>query len=128
MTTRGHGEETTIGFAHSPSSGVVHTNEDDSACTIATGDFERLAAEWKRDTGHLSSPDAIAQHNAYQEIIGMGKEAIPMILRDLEKTRAEWFWALRSIAGESPVRPEDRGDVDAMTNAWLAWGRRRQYI
>ncbi len=58
----------------------------------------------------------------------MGKEAIPLILRDLEETRAQWFWALSSIAGESPIRPEDRGDVDAMTAAWLDWGKRRRYI
>ena len=91
-------------------------------------EFERLAAEWKRETEHLSSPNAIAEHRAYQEIIGMGKEAIPMILRDLAKTRAPWFWALRSIARESPVRPEDRGDVEAMTYTWLDWGRLRHYI
>ena len=70
----------------------------------------------------------IAEHRAYQEIIGMGKEAIPLILRDLKETHAPWFWALRSIARENPVRPEDRGDVDAMTAAWLDWGKRRLYI
>ena len=91
-------------------------------------EFERLAAKWKLDTAHLSSPSAIAEHRAYQEIIGMGKEAIPFILRDLEDSQAQWFWALRSIARESPVRPEDRGDVRAMTAAWLDWGRDRSYI
>ena len=58
----------------------------------------------------------------------MGKEAIPFILRDLEHSRAQWFWALRSIARESPVRPEDRGDVWAMTDAWLNWGKEHRYI
>ena len=91
-------------------------------------EFERRATEWKRDTAHLSSPNMITEHRAYQEIIGMGKDAIPLILRDLEETRAQWFWALNSIAGESPVRPEDRGDVDAMAAAWLDWGKRRRYI
>ena len=91
-------------------------------------EFEQLASEWKRDTAHLSDPSMIAEHRAYQEIIGMGEEAVPMILRDLEKSPALWFWALRSIAGESPIRPEDRGDIDAMTSAWFDWGRRRRYI
>ena len=104
------------------------TSEHAHTETEVQAEFERLAAEWKRETEHLSSPNAIAEHRAYQEIIGMGKEAIPMILRDLEKTRAPWFWALRSIARESPVRPEDRGDVDAMTYTWLDWGRLRHYI
>ena len=91
-------------------------------------EFEQLAAEWKQETAHLSSVSVIAQHPAYQQIIGMGKEAIPLILQDLRETRAQWFWALRSIARESPVNPEDRGDVDAMTDAWLEWGRRSQHI
>ena len=91
-------------------------------------DFRRLAAEWKQETAHLSAPNMIAEHRAYQEIIGMGKDAIPLILQDLRETKAQWFWALRSIARESPIRPEDRGDVEAMTNAWLGWGRRHKYI
>ena len=64
--------------------------------------FERLATDWKHETAHLSSPVMIAEHRAYQEIIGMGKDAIPFILRDLEESPSLWFWALRSIAGESP--------------------------
>ena len=97
----------------------------------ATGieaEFERLATEWKQETAHLSSMVTIAEHRAYQEIIGMGRDAIPFILRDLEVSPSQWFWALRAIAGESPVRPEDRGDVDAMTAAWFDWGRRNFYI
>ena len=101
---------------------------DVRAATELKTEFEQRATKWKQDTAHLSSPSMIAEHRAYQEIIGMGKEAIPMILRDLEETRAPWFWALDSITGESPVRPEDRGDVDAMTAAWLDWGKRRRYI
>ena len=51
-----------------------------------------------------------------------------MILRDLEDSQAQWFRALRSIARESPVRHEDRGDIQAMTAAWLDWGKNRRYI
>ena len=91
-------------------------------------EFERLAAEWKRDTAHLSSSSGIAQHSSYQAIIGMGKEAIPFILEDLEVTRAQWFWALSAITRESAIRPEHRGDVDSMTADWLEWGRRHRYI
>lgn len=98
------------------------------AATDVQADFERLAAQWKQDTAHLSSPIMIAEHRAYQEIIGMGMDAVPLILRDLQESPSQWFLALRSIAGESPVSPEDRGDVDAMAAAWLDWGRRNLYI
>ena len=103
-------------------------SEDVRNVTDAQAEFERLAVEWKQGTAHLSSLSMIAEHRAYQEIIGMGKEVIPLILRDLQDSHAQWFWALRSIARESPVRPEDRGDVHAMTIAWLDWGRDRHYI
>ena len=90
--------------------------------------FERLASEWQRETAHLSSPTDIARHPSYQAIVRIGESAIPLILRDLEATHSQWFQALRAITQESPVRLEDRGDVVAMTNAWLDWGKRRQYI
>ena len=101
---------------------------DVSARAEARAAFDQLASEWQRETAHLSSPAAIAEHNAYQEIIGMGEDAIPWILRDLEATHSQWFWALRCIARESPVKPEDRGDIEAMTTAWLDWGKRHRYI
>ncbi len=91
-------------------------------------EFEELACKWKRETAYLSSLTTIAQHHAYQEIIGMGKAAIPMILRDLEVSHAQWFWALRAITRESPVSPDDRGNVQAMTVAWIEWGKNRRYI
>ena len=94
----------------------------------AQDEFDTLATLWKQETEHLSSPNMIASHMAYQQIIGMGQDAIPLILRDLEETQDQWFWALRAIAKESPIKPEDRGDIDAMTDAWIDWGKRHRYI
>ena len=91
-------------------------------------EFDRLAAEWKRETAHLSSPTMIAEHWAYQEVVGMGAAAIPMILRDLQQAPALWFMALREIAGELPIRSEDRGNIEAMRAAWIDWGERKEYI
>ena len=105
--------------------GLLLASESGAATRV---DFERLTAEWKEETVHLSSPTAIAMHPSYQQIIGMGTAALPLILQDLERAPAQWFLALRAIARESPVRPEDRGDITAMTRAWLDWGKRRQYL
>ena len=98
------------------------------ATTDIEAEFLRLAAEWKDETAHLSSPEMIAAHRAYQEIIGMGKDAIPFILQDLQKSPTQWFWALSSITRESPVHPEDRGDLNAMTLAWLDWGKCNRFV
>ena len=104
------------------------TASDDSTPSPLQSEFDLLAAEWQEQTAFLSSPNTIAEHPAYQAILGMGERAIPMILRDLQKTQAEWFWALRFIARESPVKPENRGNIDAMTADWLDWGKRHHYI
>lgn len=90
--------------------------------------FGRMASAWKADTAHISSPEVIAEHPAYREIIEMGSVVVPLILKDLETTHAQWFWALREIAGEYPVKPIDHGDVRAMADAWIAWGRDQGYV
>lgn len=90
--------------------------------------FDALATLWQEETRYLSSPDTIAKHHAYQEIIRMGEAAIPWILMDLGETYAAWFLALQSIAGESAVKQEHCGDVYAMTADWLDWGKRHHYI
>ena len=91
-------------------------------------EFESLSHAWKEDTQYASSLSEITEHPAYQAIIQMGKPVIPLILEDLAKSREWWFMALSDIAGESPVRDEDRGNVEAMTSAWLEWGREKYYI
>ena len=121
MVTDSQGEKVSSDFVDE----ALDRDGRDAAETLRL--FERLTAEWKRETAHLSSPPAIAEHPAYQEIIGMGEKAIPLILRDLQQTGGQWFRALRSITGESPIQPEDRGNIDAMAKAWVDWGKQHQY-
>lgn len=85
--------------------------------------FDLLAARWREATEFASAPHALFMNPAYQGIIGLGPAVLPLILRDLEETRDHWFWALRAITGENPVRSEERGKVDRMAERWLNWGR-----
>ena len=89
--------------------------------------FEQLATQWRRETGHLSMMNDIVLNRSYQQIIGMGKPAIALILQDLKKEPDHWFWALRSITGENPIQPDDRGRLQKMAEAWLEWGRQHGY-
>ena len=75
----------------------------------------------------MSSTTDIAMLPSYQQIVGMGEIAVPLILRELETEPAQWFWALRAITGENPVPPESRGRVREMTQAWIEWGHREGY-
>jgi len=90
--------------------------------------FATLATRWYQETAALSSVSQIAMHPAYQEIIGMGHTAVPLILRELQSKPGHWFWALRAITGEDPVSPEERGKVRAMAAAWIQWGKERGHI
>ncbi|MEO2091441.1 MAG: hypothetical protein ABGY75_18440, partial [Gemmataceae bacterium] len=79
--------------------------------------FRQLADQWHGETQFLSSTTAICTHPAYQRIIGLGPQVIPLILAELEKQPAHWFWALQALTGENPVRLADQGNVPAMTAA-----------
>ena len=89
--------------------------------------FQRLADQWEDETMYLSNPRQIAQHPAYQEILGMGIAAVPLILERLRDRGGHWFSTLRNMTAADPVLPEDRGNVPAMTAAWMEWGRRNGY-
>jgi hypothetical protein len=83
--------------------------------------FQELVRQWKEATLLLSSITDMAMHPAYQQIIGMGQAALPLLLEELRREPDHWFWALQAITGVNPVPAPDRGDLTRMTQAWLAW-------
>jgi hypothetical protein len=91
--------------------------------------FFSLARAWKKETRFLSSVEEKSVHLAYQRIIGMGEAAVPFILADLDKNGPDdWFWALTVITDENPIAENIAGNMMAMTEAWLQWGRRRGLV
>ena len=85
--------------------------------------FQKLAATWKSAVRFLSDTDEMCSHRAYQEIIGMGAAALPLIFSELEREPDNWFWALKAITGEDPVPEEHRGNVELMAKDWLLWAQ-----
>lgn len=81
--------------------------------------------QWKEATLFLSSITDMAMHPTYQQIIGMGQEALPLLLEELRREPDHWFWALQAIIGVNPVPLPERGNVTAMTQAWLAWAEKQ---
>ena len=95
-------------------------SETDEGLRVA---FEELALSWSSATAHLSSPAKLVEHPAYRQIIGLGPAVLPFILRDLAETGRFWFPALNAITGENPAPEDAAGDAEAMTEAWISWGR-----
>lgn len=90
--------------------------------------FRILAQQWRNETQWISSTTDAAMHPAYQAIIGMGADALPMILEDLRQNSGHWYWALKAISNEDPVVPRDRGSIKKMKRAWLQWGEAKGLV
>jgi hypothetical protein len=87
--------------------------------------FQSLAKIWHEECGHLSSVREMVIHPAYQQIVGMGQDALPFIFSDLERETDHWFWALRAITGDNPVPAEHQGNMTEMAKDWLWWAKKR---
>jgi hypothetical protein len=81
--------------------------------------FHALAEKWKRETGHLSIVQQKAMHPFYQAIIGLGEKALPILIKELDQSPRDWFWALRAITRENPV--DDDVTVEEAVESWKKW-------
>lgn len=90
--------------------------------------FYALASQWESEVEGMSSTVQMSQHPAYQEIVSMGDQIIPLLLRELKNNPLYWLSALSQITGENPIKPEQRGKIKQMASAWLEWGKNQGYI
>lgn len=91
-------------------------------------EFERRARVWKSETAICSQLDKIVLHPAYQRIMALGPQVIPLILEDLSKRPAHWFWALHNLVPEGEDPAEGAATIREATEAWLQWGKQEGYI
>lgn len=84
--------------------------------------FEGLAKTWRAETGSGSSMSTRVLHPAYQQIIGLGQEVVPILLEELRQRPTHWFHALQSITGEDPITTSHRGSIREMADDWIRWG------
>jgi len=103
----------------------VSSTEAVGADEVLKKEFEALARQWRRDTRHVSSIHDKSMSRAYQKIISKGEAIVPFILRDLERTRDHWLWALDIIEDENPAESAD--SFEDAVDAWLQWGRANSY-
>jgi hypothetical protein len=88
----------------------------------------RLLATWREQTAFLSSSTALVAHPAYQELIALGRSALPFLFRDMEQTfDGHLSSALVAITGAQPVPPEEGGKIRKVAERWLAWARKNGY-
>jgi len=108
---------------------AAELQNDGSTVTIdLVAEFRRLAAKWHQEAGYLSSLTEAFERPAYREIIALGPDVVPIILRELEIRPVWWFGALRELTGENPVHPEHRGRLDLISKDWIEWGYGKGYL
>ncbi|MFC7503101.1 hypothetical protein ACOACQ_19230 [Nocardioides sp. CPCC 206347] len=81
--------------------------------------FKVHADEWRDETQFVSNLSKIVAHPAYQKIIGLGPQAVPLIIAELRVQPELWFWALTSIVGEDQAQGVQT--VSEAASSWVAW-------
>ena len=92
-----------------------------------TEEFQRLAGEWHNAVDYHSSTTVRNSYPAYQKIIALGPDVVPLLLRDMEENHTHWFYALRTITGANPIPPSSSGNISQMVEAWLRWAKDNGY-
>jgi len=95
---------------------------------LVAAQFKILADEWRQSIRFRSSLTEITDNPIYRAITQLGADVVPLLLRELQQRPEPWFAALREITRQDPVPAPQRGDMKAMAQAWLRWGRQRGLI
>jgi hypothetical protein len=102
------------------------TNRKSDADEELAREFRALVKQWKEETFFLSSLSKIFTHPAYQRIIAMGTNGLPLVLGELQNNQGNWFYALKYMAGKDVAEGIDNFE-DARA-AWLEWGHNNNYF
>lgn len=106
----------------------IPLNENFDVQSLHELQFQILAEKWKEESKFFSFNREMTNLPSYQSIIGMGKAAIPFLLKALQNEPQHWFTALNVITQENPVAFAHRGNIVQMTNDWLTWGKKNGLI
>lgn len=79
---------------------MISVDESESATLSTKLRFKTLLNNWVKQTMILSSPDAIIRNENFQDILKMGKSAVPFIVEEISAKPSTLVWALNFIFGK----------------------------
>ena len=101
-----------------------HQEPDDrERCQDLAARFHELADRWEDESMFLSNSGHALALPSYDAIVKLGDQAVPLILKRMQTQGGHWYHALHDITKADPVNPADHGNVAAIQQAWLRWGR-----
>lgn len=86
--------------------------------------FYDLLGRWRRDTRFFSDPDRITDHVAYKALLADADQYIPLIVDELRLGASLLVWVLDDAIDEQPYSSDVVGDIQEMSNGWIAWAER----
>jgi len=87
--------------------------------------FYTLVVEWKKIR---NSNSGILVNDAYGQIVAMGWDAVPLLLREVKRESGHWFTALEWITAANISIPEIHGNIRELRKIWLKWGEENGYF
>lgn len=89
--------------------------------------FQELAQRWRAETGHLSVTYYAFDHPAYLSILHeAGPYTVKFMLEELRDNNGPWFEALDQLTEQEITAPA--GNLKALRNSWLRWGKSQGQI
>jgi hypothetical protein len=79
--------------------------------------FDRFLKEWQHDTRFVSSVKAVTSHPSFMQIVNMGGNAVPFILKEIERQPSNLVWALNAIFHK---KIGNGGTVTEACRLWIA--------
>jgi len=81
--------------------------------------FSTLLEKWIASTAHFSTIELIIARPEYSEIVSIGEEVIPLILRNIHQHTIGLSCMLSEITGVCPVKSEHQGLVKCIVQDCL---------
>ena len=103
----------------SQSTGRYQPSEDDFIKS-----FYAVLRRWQSETAFISDPDEITSHPSFEALVTNAKIVAPLIFSELYRGPSYLVWVLDDAFGIRPYSDGEVGNIEAMTNAWIAWGER----
>lgn len=91
-------------------------------------EFAELVEQWNVSCGPTSSLMQMITNQNYLRIIGLGRPAVPLLLRELVERPDHWDWALRAITGVTVTDQVDEGNLARTAAKWILWGKEHGYL
>jgi len=86
--------------------------------------FKVLADEWeqhRQEIWYSSNINDYLKHPAYQEIVHLGKPAIPLIMERYKTDSLPWGFVLQEITGIPVIKDPKSFNPARVKEEWLKW-------